>query len=147
MKVNKNSWHYKALTGKFLGIEGLYEPHVSNSLCIYFWQVFLMISWRGFFWLLLFPILISFLFVIPLTSLFAWINTGVFLQNAMGLEILAAWLVSGVLTGLGYSIYKVRKWWSKVEYTKSNKESNLIIEYIKTKKRKLCPIIEFTEDK
>lgn len=94
MKVNKNSWHYKALTGNTLGVEGRESWSVSHSLCMYFWQVVGMIMYKAGILLIGLPVALNLFIVIPLVSLVGWVVTGTIVQGDVGLIILSAELAA-----------------------------------------------------
>lgn len=127
MKVNKNSWHYKILTERFCFMEGWYECYISGSLCLYFWQVMFR---------LFLGVGLGLLVVSPL---FSWtiilLGLDPSVLGATGVLV----LIMG-LTATSAAIY------IGMEFIVSKeKEPNLVVEYIKSKKNKVCPIIEFVE--
>ena len=84
MKVNKNSWHYRLLTGDIFGIQGVNSWNVSSSLCLYFWQVVFMLLWKGVALFFLTPFVINSLLILPLVSTLGLITTGVIVQETRG---------------------------------------------------------------
>lgn len=148
MKVNKNSWHYRLLTGEIFGIEGINSWNVSSSLCLYFWQVVFALLWKGVALFFLIPFVINALLIMPMTFILGWITTGVMLQGDTGLTKLVIELIviiGCVITWAGLSLYTFLK--DKTDLAGVvEKEPNLFVEYIKAKKNKLCPIIEFVEE-
>ncbi len=149
MKVNKNSWHYRLLTGEIFGIQGVNYWNVSSSLCLYFWQVVFVLLLKGVALFFLIPFVINALLIMPLVSTLGVITTGVMLQRDTGLTILVIELIviiCCVITWAGSSLYTSLK--DKTDLAEGvEKEPNLFVEYIKAKKNKLCPIIEFVEEK
>lgn len=149
MKVNKNSWHYRLLTGDIFGIQGVNYWNVSSSLCLYFWQVVFVLLWKGVALFFLIPFVINALLIMPLVSTLGVITTGVMLQEDTGLIILVIELIviiGFVITWAELSLYTFLK--DKTDLAEVvEKEPNLFVEYIKAKKNKLCPIIEFVEEK
>lgn len=148
MKVNKNSWHYKLLTGDIFGIQGVNSWNVSSSLCLYFWQVVFMLLWKGVALFFLTPFVINSLLILPLASIFGLITTGVIVQGDTGLTVLVMELIViivFVIVWAGLSLYTFLK--DKTDLAEVvEKEPNLFVEYLKAKKNKLCPIIEFVEE-
>ena len=147
MKVNKNSWHYRLLTGDIFGIQGVNSWNVSSSLCLYFWQVVFMLLWKGVALIFLTPFVINSLLILPLVSTLGLITTGVIVQGDTGLTVLVMELIViivFVIVLAGLSLYTFLK--DKTDLADVvEKDPNLFVEYIKAKKNKLCPIIEFVE--
>ena len=147
MKVNKNSWHYRLLTGDIFGIQGVNSWNVSSSLCLYFWQVVFMLLWKGVALFFLTPFVINSLLILPLVSTLGLITTGVIVQGDTGLTVLVMELIViivFVIVLAGLSLYTFLK--DKTDLADVvEKDPNLFVEYIKAKKNKLCPIIEFVE--
>ena len=147
MKVNKNSWHYRLLTGDIFGIQGVNSWNVSSSLCLYFWQVVFMLLWKGVALFFLTPFVINSLLILPLVSTLGLITTGVIVQGDTGLTVLVMELIViivFVIVLAGLCLYTFLK--DKTDLADVvEKDPNLFVEYIKAKKNKLCPIIEFVE--
>ena len=147
MKVHKNSWHYRLLTGDIFGIQGVNSWNVSSSLCLYFWQVVFMLLWKGVALFFLTPFVINSLLILPLVSTLGLITTGVIVQGDTGLTVLVMELIViivFVIVLAGLSLYTFLK--DKTDLADVvEKDPNLFVEYIKAKKNKLCPIIEFVE--
>lgn len=154
MKVNKNSWHYKAVTGDTLGVSGISYWKVSRSLCMYFWQVLGMLIYKAGILLIGLPIILSIFVVIPLTSLVGWVVTGNVVRGDTGLIILfaevCAILIFLIVFGgsVAYNKYEdfQYKKMLKEDDNPVEKEPNLVVEFIKAKKEKLCPMLEFVEE-
>ena len=151
MKVNKNSWHYRAITEETLGLTGVGSYNVSRSLCIYFWQVVISVVFKGFLLLVMLPSLLSLFVVMPLVSVVGTLVTGNLVQGDTGLIVLLAEALS-VLIGIllwGYFtlVDKYRDYnYKKLLQDPIDKEPSLVGQYIKAKKDKICPIIEFVEE-
>ncbi|SOK59305.1 Phage protein [Yersinia phage fHe-Yen9-03] len=159
MKISTNSWHYKMNEYVY----DMLNKNISNSLCGYFWQtvfapiitltivllglvVISILSWGAFY-------LVGALF----SNFLVWINVlpesfqllkKVFNWRFIPMSILFDVLVVGVFYSKHkYSSYKERK----IEEAKEkgiqiDSKPLLVVEYIKAKKRKICPLIEFTKD-
>lgn len=151
MKVNMNSWHYRL-------IENFLDGSPSNSLCVYFWQVVLRLvvggamglAMWGFFGGLASAFIVKFGWIDPATTP-VWIKL---LAAGLGaFLVLAVFLV--VLLIIGFTIYGVvaafktlRTMFEQWDEKRPEKDDNLIVAFVKAKKRKVCPMIEFTlEDK
>lgn len=143
MKVNKNSWHYKLLTENFCFISGWEEWHISNSLCLYFWQVmFRLVSGLGLGLIATSPLVFWGTLLLGLHP-----SDLVFfgrLLVGLGIFVTFALTAVGALASIVYAGEFIRDKLPRKEY--KEKESNLFVEYIKAKKNKLCPIIEFVEE-
>lgn len=140
MKVNKNSWHYKVLSEKFCFMGGWDEWNISSSLCVYFWQVvFRLFTGVGLGLLVLSPFFSWTLIILDLT--FSSILGA--LLTVMGLLVTFAAPFLGTLFVVVCVGEFIKNKLPRREY--KEKEPNLIVEYIKAKKNKVCPIIEFVE--
>mgnify|MGYP000427424455 CR=1 FL=1 len=151
MKVNKNSWHYRAITEETLGVTGVGSNFVSSSLCIYFWQVVSSIVFKGAVLLGVLPVVLAVSVVLPLSSLVGSMVTGNIIGGDLGLIILLAEMVATMvgllLLGCGALIDKYRDYrYEKFMEEPIDKEPSLVAQYIKAKKDKICPIIEFVEE-
>ncbi len=118
MKVKRSSWHYK------VGLLGSYESSRDN-LCVHFWSVVIKIAVAIFV-----PsglgIAAYYYFIDPF-----WVSTTImltFIFSAIGLPALA--------------IYFLRK---KLGKSPEIPGSNILIEYLKAKKAKICPLIEYVD--
>ncbi len=135
MKINKKSWHYKAISK--LG----FTP--SKSFCMYFWQIPLIGMY------LIVAIAIGVLAICatlnavlaPIAFMFAWDG---YFELAFEGDRVGAELLAGVVWFLyvlfGRAIYRHHH---PVGFAK--KEPSIIVEYIKAKKQKICPILEFED--
>ena len=125
MKVKRSSWHYK------LGLLGDTEPY-NDNLCRYFWR---LVGRLAIFLVFLFLALYVPFFVGYLVYLFC---VGPFISNV----IMASFVVLSI--ALSTMVIKVfRKKLGKPIGTFG--ENNIVVEYIKAKKRKVCPIIEYVD--
>jgi hypothetical protein len=130
MKIKKSSWHYRM----HRMFNGGFGPGY-KSLCTYFWGtvgttllvgVALPVS----------SVIILGLMLAPFVYLF----TG-------NLEIIGA-----VVAGSFLDIIALFGFWAWYRHThpstklRVEKEPSLVVEYLKAKKRKVCPLIEYTND-
>ena len=145
MDINKKSWHYQFVDSVF--------KNVSRSLCVYFWQVvwsiivnttaailsigvFLCMSGMG-----LFLLSAPFFSTDPLTSILSFVLWAYLLFNMQG-------LLTDMLTRSNPdSVFlKEIKLFNKPEKSLTkDKEPNIIIEYVKAKKEKICPNLNFVD--
>lgn len=127
MKISKNSWHFKMHKIFNAGMEPKYK-----SLCTYFWGTV--------FTALLFYVLLPLLglgVLVLSTFPFVYFFTG-------DLSALAPAIIIG-----GFEIFALVTFWldyRSKHYTRKIKEPTLVGEYIKAKKRKICPLIEFVDE-
>ncbi len=132
MNIKKTSWHYRAI------VKFGFTP--SKSLCMYFWQIPLI----GLFFVFAFAagLALAFstahAFAVPIallmgskTSLGAEINSG------LVAVVFFWWVLVGMIA---YDVCKV-----KFPRKKTKKKPSIITEYVKAKKQKICPIIEFKD--
>ena len=149
MIINTNSWHVK-LHDRF------YDRHSRpHSLCAYFWKMVwacfacavvagstlfgLTVAGAGVlghFFVLSTPVLLSLGFVLGLITIALIIALSIGL--AFGAMNLHAW----------YDLRKEEKEWQRILAKREGKETkeNIVIQYIKARKSKICPVIHF-EDK
>lgn len=161
MKISTKSWHYK-MNSYILGLVNL-EP--SNSLCLYFWQTVLLpfvavavavlaaiaavvvVQALGFFFFYAVGGLLSkflvYLNILPETfalikDVFNW--RFIMVSVIFELSIAALWYGK-----IKYKQYRENK---DEENYRNNIEPKpvLLFEYIKAKKRKICPLIKFTDE-
>jgi hypothetical protein len=142
MEINRNSWHYRLL--KFS------DTVPSTSLCLYFWQVALVVPIKGLvvavFGSLLGVCLVTFLllFAAPLATLLFFLISDLppssdwVLLNLLGAII---WLIPIVLFGE----VAVKKILRNKETNYTPKEPNILLEFLKAKKEKICPLIQFVD--
>lgn len=150
MIINSNSWHVK-LHDRF------YDRHTRpHSLCAYFWKMVwacfacavvagstlfgLTVAGAGVlehFFVLSTPVLLSLGFVLGLIAIALIIALSIGL--ALGAMNLHAW----------YDLRKEEKEWQRILSKREGKETkeNIVIQYIKARKSKMCPVIHFEDKK
>ena len=150
MIINTNSWHVK-LHDRFYDRNS--RPH---SLCAYFWKMVwacfacavvagstlfgLTIAGAGVlehFFVLSTPVLLSLGFVLGLVAIALIIALSMGL--ALGAMNLHAW----------YDARIEEKEWERIQAKREGKEikENIVIQYIKARKSKMCPVIHFEAKK
>ena len=149
MIINSNSWHVK-LHDRF------YDRHSRpHSLCAYFWKMVwacfacavvagstlfgLTVAGAGVlehFFVLSTPVLLSLGFVLGLVAIALIIALSIGL--AFGAMNLHAW----------YDARREEKEWQRIQAEREGRETkeNIVIQYIKARKSKVCPVIH-VEDK
>ena len=150
MIINSNSWHVK-LHDRF------YDRHARpHSLCAYFWKMVwacfacavvagstlfgLTVAGAGVlehFFVLSTPVLLSLGFVLGLIAIALIIALSIGL--ALGAMNLHAW----------YDARQEEKEWQRILAKREGKEikENIVIQYIKARKSKMCPVIHFEAKK
>lgn len=145
MNISKKSWHYKLVRSTLYG-------KTSHSLCIYFWQV-----------------IISMIVVAGLAAVLLCVGVGVLavivaLLAAIASPILVwafhiTWIPKELVgagcglwgLGLGFAIGMAFVWFMKKKVQPKLKamdeQPNLLVEYLKAKKQKVCPQITFIGEK
>ena len=119
MKIKRSSWHYKISN---FGAD--YENH-SDSLCWYFWRavgkiVFILI---GIVWLS--------------AMLYTWFTSSQFIASTIMILFIVSCFAIPIL-----AIHCLRKLLGKSPEISG---SNILIEYVKAKKLKICPLIEYID--
>ncbi len=146
MKVNMKSWHYRTAS--------MMDWCVSSNLCIYFWQV----AFAAVVWWIFIPVL-AICCAIALLALFP-AGVGKFLLSLGTDNILtgdkwhdffwslgAGYVSIFVIFVCGFCFYYFKEvfWKEKRKSKHKNKSDGILISYVKAKKEKICPIIEFTK--
>ena len=131
MKIKKDSWHYRFIkwTGK--------DP--SPNLCNYFWQVVGPP---------LFVTLIALLLVIAVAGMIFEHGWSLLWMIPLGLLGGAVLILIIASVALGYETLREKYFGPKpVKEPKPEKEKkpNIFIEWLKAKKAKVCPILEFED--
>lgn len=153
MNISKNSWHYKLLKKKSFGV-------IPTSLCSYFWKVAGAI-FKGY----VLPTITIVLFVtlsvgssyvigrmvLEVTDTFPKEDTAtlgiVMASLAIGMAVFA--LGTGLVLSTVFLESLFKEWVvksSNKQQEKVDKQSGLLVSYLKAKKQKICPIITFTEE-
>lgn len=154
MDINTKSWHYRMVEAVW---EDFLNKDISTTLCGYFWQVVFA------------PIICIVLFSAVL-AVIAILGAGAFYiiggivgdllanfgilppefaleKGVFKWEHVYASIVCDIIIGaLWYGRYKHYKYKQEKAYEKNEpKEVNLFVEFIKAKKRKICPILNFVD--
>lgn len=149
MIINENSWHVK-LHDKFYGWR---RPH---SLCAYFWKIV---------WACLVCTVMGGSMIAGLTVAGDGVLAHFFVLSApvgygLGfiLGIITLALIIAVSFGLVYGLMNFWAWydlrkeekeWERIKAKREGKEikENIVIQYIKARKSKMCPVIHFEAKK
>ena len=131
MKVKKSSWHYKLNEN----MQSTYIEHSGHNLCRYFWmtvgsmcKVCIGCS------------LIALLFVlIGAISKGIWLGIASYCLNDVVLQIISWLFLTSVIITPSAAIYYLRRRDISTEIP----TPNILVEFIKAKKNKYCPMIDF----
>lgn len=149
MIINSNSWHVK-LHDRF------YDRHSRpHSLCAYFWKM----VWACFACAVVAGGTLFGLTVAGASVLehFFVLSTPVLLSLGFVLGLVAIALIIALSMGLALGAMNLHAWydarieekeWERIKAEREGKEikENIVIQYIKARKSKMCPVIHF-EDK
>lgn len=149
MIINANSWHVK-LHDRF------YDRHSRpHSLCAYFWKM----VWACFMCSVLAGSTIFGLTVagVGILEQFFVLSTPVVLSLGFILGLVAIALIIALSIGLAFGAMNLHAWydarreekeWQRIKAEREGRETkeNIVIQYIKARKSKVCPVIHF-EDK
>lgn len=119
MKVSRSSWHYK-----FITYNG-FNTYTTTNLCGYFW----LLVW-------------SILFYLSTRFVLAWVFVGPYISYLTGdigysVITIAVAIMGGVVVLGHLTDYLTNKY--------TQQEPNILLEYLKAKKKKVCPLIFFTD--
>lgn len=149
MIINANSWHAK-LHDRF------YDSHSRpHSLCAYFWKM----VWACFACAVVAGSTLFGLTVAGVGVLehFFVLSTPVLLSLGFVLGLVAIALIIALSIGLAFGVMNLHAWydarreekeWQRIQAEREGRETkeNIVIQYIKARKSKVCPVIHF-EDK
>lgn len=124
MNISVNSWHYK-----LIDFFGMTHP---KSLCPYFWTVV---------WSVLLAAALLFALTYPIHQFFWGSDVLLSILSSVTWVLAGAWLrwVLYELDKLGEPIFKFER------KPRPHKEPGVLLSYLKAKKEKMCPRINFTE--
>lgn len=135
MKISKNSWHYILVRDKL-------ELIPKRSLCAYFWQVVLS----------LFLMTVGYVIVLfgsaasvtPIVSIFVPVNAELFVCGLL-IYFIILWFFYDAFYNDLYVPRKRAKLREK-DCIDVEKKPNILIEYVKSVKNKVCPVLDFVDD-
>ncbi|QBX32645.1 hypothetical protein Asfd1_19 [Aeromonas phage Asfd_1] len=132
MKINTKSWHYRFLKS--------IDADIPTSLCPYFWKVVFSLSVTS----AIISLLVCFMWMIgdkiftKYGILFDSAIIGAVISTLIGLIICIVIVAAIVAAILG-------SFWLKENFKPPYKEEPLIVTFIKNKKSKFCPHLEFVD--
>lgn len=136
MKISKSSWHYRFIDFFMKG-----DPPV--NLCSYFWTL----VHRLFLFICLATFVIHFVLAVIGVSWFV-------IYSIFDIKLPPSWLVRPIVTivsgaGFGIALGLLFALWQflslRVFQRRRKKQPSLIVEFIKAKKQKHCPLLEIDE--
>jgi len=136
MVINKNSWHYKLVE---FGVNSKYD--ISNNLCVYFWQ-----SVRGF---LLSIVALALVCLLVCAICFMLAAPFMPLMVVEALFALIAWIILGFvirslfLETISKDHCLMIDVFAKLKSKEKEGKPNIVKEYLKAKKQKICPTLTF----
>jgi hypothetical protein len=147
MNISKNTWHFGVVADDFFFMEGWYP---SRSLCLYFWQVVMRLFFgMGLGLLAASPLATAIVSLTgtfdtasPLVKLYA--SFGVIVSIFYGLILVCSISYLSV-QGVKWVYNKLPRKYKEPKEHSNPKEPSIIIEYIKAKKAKVCPMLNFTD--
>lgn len=149
MEISRKSWHYRVVKAVY--------GYANQSLCIYFWQVVSALVVHAFH--ILFILFILFVaafafafFAVPITwgiGELGWIEPVVPFEIAVVpiFVITVAVLAAALIIGINTTKYLYEEYRYKRNRKKKlvAKEPNLVVEYWRAKKQKVCPTLKFKD--
>lgn len=146
MKINTDSWHYKIQYRNYI------NPEDNNNLCAYMRGLILALATE----LMAIVIIPIFLITSPFIFLYSFFNE--YLYDNETWRLLFGLSIIGTIIDIVIILNKIKIWTNMIEpflhmlttkeqniEEKKDKKPNIFIEWIKAKKQKICPIIEFVE--
>ena len=151
MNISRNSWHYR-LADFMLDFA---NKSPSNSLCVYFWQVVLapFAIMAVVFALLMAAVVLLIALLYGVGTMFNDLLAGIHILPVTFKQLPGIFNYRAVITSLLidasiilWCTYKVRKnSRPKSEKIDEQKEQNFVFAFIKAKKQKICPFINFKD--
>ncbi|ATN93066.1 hypothetical protein CPT_Melville_092 [Salmonella phage Melville] len=150
MIINTSSWHCRIYDFFFSSFT---RP---NSLCVYFWKIVFSLIMSA-------SVIFSILFACSLigVDLAIYLLSSIGISNSVGSVILGTIIgiivistIFGVLVGINLLCYKVqskiyatrlKNRIKKIEAGEKTESKSIVIQYIKARKEKICPLIDFVE--
>ena len=144
MNISKRSWHYRYMDWLGFDVRG------THSLCIYFWKLVFALTYP--------PLLMGAGALIGLSVVVGVVALPLHYMGLIDLKLLPQ-LISGALIVCGVagwvavtlflawylSEYAHKRSIARRNSTTAPQQPNVFIAYIKAKKQKVCPIIDYTE--
>ena len=152
LTINRNSWHFKLLSRKRKIIASNRSDTGSLSLCTYFWMVMteLLIYARDIILFTAICYVAGFLlyiigYVWYFTIAYGMFDVMTFDINAIELSIALHVLGLAYALTCAFFYYSINfvQWLYRIERPK--KQPNILTEYVKAKKQRICPMIRIEE--
>lgn len=145
MIINKSSWHYRLLKAA--------DMNIPNSLCPYFWKLVFTIGMSV---AVVVMLTVTFLALgLPLIGLGSIAPAAVLWWQWIAAFFAGGVVISGVIALVGFCVFKYVEYDTARDEAKAHKEylirigelpepkKNVLVEFVKATKTKVCPIIEF----
>lgn len=131
MKISEQSWHYRLLN--FCN----YTPQ--RSLCLYFWQVVwsVLTTTVAVCIMTILAALFLYMMAMPVLAFLGVVTPGGYICVILWVVVLAGIFEDQIKN-------KYRDWQFREKKERKESEPNILSEWIKAKKNKVCPTIEFT---
>lgn len=141
-KINRNSWHYN-LQYKF------FNSGPGETLCSYFWKTIFATISIGFLFFTLTPLILLIASIAVFTIAIPFFVQE-FDSNIISIMVIGTFIWIITITETFKELNRKYKWTSNLfnkQKTKKKKhqQSSMIVEYLKAKKDKVCPLIEFVD--
>nr|WP_153932183.1 hypothetical protein [Klebsiella pneumoniae] len=162
MNINKNSWHFKM--NLWFKSDNMWK--MPKTLCGYFWTTVLHVLFSSA--IITFIGSVAWMFGWPIvaeTGILAWMGIGLsaFWLNVVavpvGAVVIAAFvlLFAAIVFGFIFGLEKFKHYRNQKQYTKklarvkaglpAEAEPSVFVQYLKARKRKVCPMIDYVEGK
>lgn len=162
MNINKNSWHFKM--NLWFKSDNMWK--MPKTLCGYFWTTVLHVLFSSA--IITFIGSVAWMFGWPIvadTGILSWIGISLsaFWLNAVavpvGAVVIAVFvlLFAAIAFGFIFGLEKFKRYRNQKQYTKklarvkaglpAEAEPSVFVQYLKARKRKVCPMIDYVEGK
>lgn len=162
MNINKNSWHFKM--NLWFKSGNIWK--MPKTLCGYFWTTVLHILFSSA--IAIFIGSIAWMFGWPIvaeTGILAWMGISLsalwlnVIAVPVGAVVIAAFvlLFAAIAFGFIFGLEKFKHYRNQKQYTKklarvkaglpAEAEPSVFVQYLKARKRKVCPMIDYVEGK
>ena len=158
MKVNRSSWRYKLM--KYFKFDIISDLHCGSkvTLCRYFWNVLGgLLHLLGAVALSIATVVIGLCILVTLLSPISYLTQSYFgfgWDFATELGVIMIWMfwvampLVGGFTAVFEGQMKVFPSWMKIKLLPpaASSKPNILVEYVKAKKNKFCPLIELDKE-
>lgn len=125
MKIKKSSWHYKVSSI-------ISHPYDGDTLCFYFWRLVTAIA------------VIVLVIGTALTGIYIYLTSNFAASNSIMIGFIISYIALPWLI-----IWELRKKFGQIgrpiEIEIEIPDDNIVLEFIRAKKAKICPLIEYID--